>query len=764
MRRVMISCALILVSPFVYSQVFNEISKSAGIDYAQVFEQLMGGGIAFFDANNDGFDDLYLTGGILSDKLYLNQKDGTFLDVSDFALPNVFEGITTTGVTTGDIDNDGTREIVVTVFDGPNLLLQQQADGNYINIAVEANLTESTVSMAASFGDVNLDGYLDLYIANYMIEQQFQFNEKNEVIGFDPICESDLFYLNNGDNTFTEVSNLYGTNLEGCALAVTFSDIDGDSDQDIIIANDFGEWHLPNSLFRNNLPMETFDDIGVESNMNAQMYGMGIAKGDYDRDGYVDYYITNIGRNRLFNNKGEGIFEDETTASQVEDIYESDLFATGWGTAFADVDNDGWLDLYVSNGEIPSVDFITNNISNPNRLFLNNGDGTFTEVGDEANVNDDGRGRGMAISDFDRDGDVDILAAIVKPVESDNGHVLLYENQTITSNHWINVKLEGSSINRDAFGSKVTVFVNGKGMIREIDGGSSHSSQNSSVLHFGLGPQAVIDSLVIDWNGAPKQLVTQVNVDEIYGIKQDTAQFLIPSNFCSNQSSIVKLIGMLAENEYNLIDLSSNLPVSKEVSGDTLLFAIDEIDVDRQYQLLVKNNEQQYFYKLGDVLSKYSSAVIPVIEKLEGQLLTKANGISYQWKLDGVSLPAANSAVLASEDGTYEVQVVYNEGCDLVSEPFTLLVTSLENGKNPPSYTIYPNPVNHRISIVYDQKNKVRTHLQIHDARGDLQFSKLATISKGNGLTINLSSLSKGVYFLSLREKSEVRRFKIIKQ
>ena len=315
--------------------------------------------------------------------------------------------------------------------------------------------------------------------------------------------------------------------MGGCALASTFTDFDGDADADLMVANDFGEWIVPNALYQNNQPDSLYADVSASTGADVGVYGMGIAIGDYDRDQDLDYYITNLGRNVLLEQQ-DG-FIDRTTETGVEDTYMDTLLATGWGTAFIDVDNDRDLDLFVCNGHVPAAAFIDNHKENRNRLFLNDGNAsgngyTFEEVGLASGLDHPGRGRGFAYSDYDNDGDLDLLVVHVNPHTSGLPieNALLFRNDYEGDNNWLKVKLEGVISNRDAYGSTIRIVVGADSWVHDYNGGGgSHASQHSTIAHFGLGDAEIVDSLIVTWPTGEESQYANLPVNEVITITED---------------------------------------------------------------------------------------------------------------------------------------------------------------------------------------------------------------------------------------------------
>ncbi len=509
----------------------TEVTSAVGIDHYYFSVSYMGGGTAFFDFDNDGDEDLWIAGGINQDVLYENDGNGAFIEIGESAGLEATNGHITSGVVTADLDNDGYRDVILTGHIGMSpLLFKNNGDGTFSEISESAGLSEYEAQcFAAACGDVNQDGYLDIYFATYIDEVQLIYDGTGAVIGFDHDCFDNFLFINNGDWTFTEMATEYGLKNGGCALASTFTDFDQDADADLLIANDFGEWITPNALYENIDPNNPFPNISEMTGMDVGVYGMGIATGDYDQDQDLDYYITNLGRNVLLENQGNHTFLDQTTETGVEDSHVDSLLATGWGTAFMDVDNDSDLDLFVCNGYVPSALFIDNNPQNRNRLFINNGNinGTgyaFEETAFASGLDDSGKGRGFSYADYDNDGDLDMFVVnnnkqtTSDPIEK----VLLFRNDLDNNHNWLKVKLEGTTSNRDAFGSSIKIILADKSWIHDYNGGyGSHTSQHSSIAHFGLGEHEIVDSLIVTWPGGGQHVFTDLTVNQMICISEN---------------------------------------------------------------------------------------------------------------------------------------------------------------------------------------------------------------------------------------------------
>lgn len=572
---------------------FSERSLNIGVNHFFLSGEPMGGGVAWFDYNNDGEEDMWITAGANRDVLYKNNGNGTFTEVGGTAGISVTDNFVTNGVTTADIDNDGDRDVFVTTSKGfHNLLFRNNGDGTFTDITDDAGVKGTkSWSTVATFGDINLDGYLDLYVGNYVnFSVPLIDSATMKPYGFAHDCFPNYLYLNegpsaNGDVTFKRIDATAQVADTGCALAVAFTDYDNDRDIDLFLVNDFGEWIVPNRLYQNNPPSQTFAEVSQAAGMDAQMYGMGIAIGDYDQDRDLDYYVTNLGRNGLFENQGNGSFSDVTATAGVEDTYMGSQLSVGWGTTFADIDNDTDLDLFVTNGYVPAFEFIATSTLNYDRLFLNKGDQTFDEVGNASGVADPSRGRGSACADYDKDGDVDWVVVPVNKVASGDPieKVLVYRNNLNNTSHWLKVKLQGTINNRDAFGSHIEIVLSDRSWRHEVSGGSSHGSQNSSIAHFGLGTAQTVDSLIVSWPGGKKQILTQVAADQFLTIVEDTS--LYTTHILADKSPLLNL------------KVGPN-PFQDEIQVTFSLSATEMVEID-----LVN--------ALGEIVSKHVSGILP---------------------------------------------------------------------------------------------------------------------------------------------------------
>ena len=480
--------------------------------------ETMGGGGGFLDYNRDGRLDLYLvdsgchrfSGDCVpaGNALYRQNADGTFTDVTTQA--GVAGGGYGMGVAVGDYNNDGYQDLYVTNV-GPNQLFRNNGDGTFTDVTAESGTGDPHWGTSAAFFDYNRDGLLDLFVANYLTwdyDPNPFCGERRP--GYRSYCHPDLFlgiasrlYRNNGDGTFTDVSEASGIALaEGKALGVVAFDFNRDGWLDLYVANDA----VRNFLFRNNGD-GTFEEIGLLAEVaygfaGKPESGMGTDAGDFDGDGWVDLFVTNIDyeANNLHRNDVDGTFTDITVAAELGSLA---LLTSGFGTRFVDYDNDGDLDLVVLNGHVlDNIHLFREAVTFAERPFLlQNDGGRFAEVGGQHGqpFQELYVGRALATGDFDSDGDIDFLWV-------NNGQPpVLLRNDGGNARSWIGFELAGTASGRDAFGALVTLKASEQRQIRELVGGSSYCAAHDLRLLFGLDRAETVDEVTIHW---PRGAVT----------------------------------------------------------------------------------------------------------------------------------------------------------------------------------------------------------------------------------------------------------------
>ncbi|MCP4120671.1 MAG: T9SS type A sorting domain-containing protein [Bacteroidetes bacterium] len=523
-----ICCVLLLAVPFYVRSQFVERAAEAGVYLKYDAAIYIGGGVGLIDVNNDLKLDMFLTGGVARDRLYINNGNGFSREVL-YVAPEDFDLLEdiTIGVAVGDVNNDGYDDLFLcTQKDYPSRLLINNGNETFnILTPEESGINESDWNVSAVFGDVNSDGLLDIYSTNYVDTTHSYWDAETETTIFLHKGFKNYLYINQGGNHFVEMADAYGVQQEGNSLSGIFTDYDNDRDADIYVINDFGEFVIPNELYENQYPVDMFDDRSAASGADIGLFGMGIAVGDYDLDMDLDYYVTNIGRNVLLRNNGDGTFEDATNEAGVQDSIGANLGRlTGWATGFFDYDNDGYSDLFVSNGFIPAADDILNARYNENSLYYNNGDGSFTKMADSMGLANPAACRGAAFGDLDSDGDLDLIFVPISTSDNRfpsevNDKVAIYYNETPNTGNWIQIKLEGVSSNRSGYGAHVIVYFNGNSLLREANPGS-HASSNSPFIHFGFGAVSQLDSLVVLWPSGIRQVLYQPEINMLHIIRE----------------------------------------------------------------------------------------------------------------------------------------------------------------------------------------------------------------------------------------------------
>lgn len=512
---------LFIVYPKVLCAQFIERSAENGIDHEFLGQEYIGGGVAIFNLNGDNLPDLYFTGGSRPDQLYVNNGNG-FDRVVTYLAPEDFEyyEYITHGVAAGDINNDGYDDLyVTTVRYYPDLLLVNNGDNTFDAIPAESSgIGHVGYYVSAAMGDLDNDGWLDITAGGY-VDEISSYDSSGTTV-FTHTAFRNRLYRNNRDGTFTDVSVGYSIDTSGTTLAVSFTDYDNDHDADLYVVNDFGHFIHPNELYRND-GGAPFTDVSESSGADIGLFGMGLAIGDYDNDLDIDYYVTNIGRNSLLKNNLDGSFTDVTNEAGVQDSSRyDDSLKVGWGTGFFDYDNDGDLDLYISNGHIPSGRDIGNPLHNPNAFYRNQGTERFEDVSQASGIDLDAICRGSAYGDLDGDGDVDLIfvpsnTSGVNPPGLRRKAAVFY-NEGPGTHHWVAVKTVGTVSNRNGYGAHVYLYdAAGNVQMREVDGGSSHASSNWSVCHFGLGSVGSVDSVIIRWPSGSVQRLYNITADRL---------------------------------------------------------------------------------------------------------------------------------------------------------------------------------------------------------------------------------------------------------
>ncbi len=526
-----------VISPHAQTTVqFVDVAEASGITFKHVngesgrlyYLETMGSGMTFLDYDNDKDLDLYIVNsaplpGFVADTpptnvFYRNDGDSGFTDVTaEAGVGHLGYGM---GCGTADYDNDGNPDLYVTNF-GENVLYRNNADGTFTDVTVHASVGDDDKwSSSCAFVDYDHDGNLDLYVVNYLdytiVEDGEWYDTNGQRIYSNPrVYEgvSDTLYRNNGDGTFIDVTQHAGVyNDTGKGLGVTCGDYDNDGRIDIYVANDT----TPNFLYRN-MGDGTFVDLGIIAGVaynedGVAEGGMGVDFGDYNNDGFLDIFVTNFSRetNTLYHNNSNGIFTDVTYIAHLGD---PSFLKLGFGTKFFDADNDGNLDLFVANGHVYSTvesQSDTLEYAQTDQLFLNTGESSFLDVSEESGAYFSMKqvSRGAAFGDYDNDGDTDIFAVNL------NQKVVLLRNDGGNRNNWLMIKTVGVKSNRNGVGARIKVVTRSHTQMREVQAGSSYLSGHDLRLIFGLGAETKAEALKITWPSGLEQTLADVESNQ----------------------------------------------------------------------------------------------------------------------------------------------------------------------------------------------------------------------------------------------------------
>jgi enediyne biosynthesis protein E4 len=554
--------AVVLAATEVASeQWFQDVTQKAGIKakhsnrvfdnpYAKIMAgyTALGASASVADYDGDGYDDVFVTDSKLGGKnhLYHNNHDFTFTDMAESA--GVANGNDEKNATADslwfDFNNDGKPDLLVTRF-GHNQLFQNMGNGKFKDVSKAAGIDGYKNAITAIAFDYDRDGKLDLFVGSYF--QPINIFNPNSPRFFPESFETAnngggvTVYHNNGNGTFTDVTEKVGLKTSGWTLDLGHADADNDGFDDLYVACDFGT----DRFFHNN-GNGTFTDITEKAIGIDSKKGMNVDWGDFDNDGLLDIYVTNITDdymregNFLWHNNGDLTFSDVSRETGTAET------GWGWGSKFFDYDNDGWLDLYVTNGWVsagkesyvpdvfemvtrPGIDFADARNWPPmgnkslsgyekKKLFHNEKGQIFKDEAKRHGVDSIRDGRGVAIADFDNDGRLDMFVA------NANSEPFLYRNTETTGNHWVQFALEGTKSNRTAVGAQVRLTANGMTRLQFLSGGNSFAGQSSSRVHFGLGEATKIDQIEVRWPAGEREVFTGLAVDKIQKIVEGSGK------------------------------------------------------------------------------------------------------------------------------------------------------------------------------------------------------------------------------------------------
>ncbi|MBK7710880.1 MAG: CRTAC1 family protein [Bacteroidales bacterium] len=510
---------------------FQEIGLAAGLDFIHtVGEEHLnniiessGGGASFLDFDQDGYIDLYLSNGtwiegfsgsekpevMPENHLYRNNGDGTFEDVTKRAGAN--DPAYSMGAAIGDFNNDGYSDIYVCNY-GANILYKNNGNGTFTNVTKRAKVAGGNeCSIGAVWLDYDNDGFLDLYVGNYLgYDPNYKYFYAPD--GFPgPMAydaQSDILYHNNGDGSFEEVTQSMGiVDTDGRAMGVGTADYDDDGFMDIYVAND----HTLNYLWHND-EGKKFTDRGTMSGTAFSQAGeatvsMSVDFADYNSDGLLDIFLSDDTYCSLYENLGNGIFSDRSYPAGIATA--AGQFV-GWTSSFIDYDNDSDMDLFKTNGALKHL------YGQEDQLFENMGDGKFKEVSNDLSkyFQEEYVGRGACLGDYDNDGDMDIYIANL------NSRGMFLRNNKGNQNNWLIINLIGTSSNRDGIGSRIKISSGGKTQIAQKKSMTGYLSQNDPRLHFGLAKNSAIEKIEIKWPSGKIQVLENVSPNQILTVKE----------------------------------------------------------------------------------------------------------------------------------------------------------------------------------------------------------------------------------------------------
>lgn len=501
-----------------------EFVHSIGDDELSNIVESTGAGCAFIDYDNDGDLDIYLVNGRylkgissikgragdgkLKNALYQNNGDGSFTDVTDEA------GVGDRGfgmaVASADIDNDGDGDLFITNYDR-DTLYRNNGDGTFTDITETAGVGSELWSVGATFLDYDHDGYLDLFVGGYLrYDPDYRYYYAAEAFP-GPLAyrgQFDTLYRNRGDLTFEDVTKSVGLLTDrGRAMGVSACDFDDDGRQDIYIANDGMENYLYRSTAAGkftNIALRTGSAFGQNGEATS---AMGPEFGDFDNDGLMDLLVPDMGYGCLYRNTDRGFFQEKSAELGLARVLGQ---YTSWSGNFADFDNDGWLDVFISNGDSHHLE------AEEDLLFLNDGGKRFNDV--SADLGKDfqvkGVGRGSAVGDLDNDGDLDLLVLNL------NGKPRLFRNDGGNGHNWLMIRCIGTTGNRDAIGARIRVTIGDLTQTRDIRSSSGYLSQSDPRAHFGLGDSTKVDRVEISWPGGRTQILKNVAANQVLTVRE----------------------------------------------------------------------------------------------------------------------------------------------------------------------------------------------------------------------------------------------------
>jgi len=784
---------------------FTNVSGSLGIDHTYGVG-FPAGGISAVDFDGDGLDDITLTTGSGSELMFYRNEGNQFSRMN-FTLPN------TTGeakqILWVDFDNDGDKDLYVTFRDDVNRLFQNDGNFNFTDITNDSGLyLDIAPTFGAAWADYDRDGWLDLYITN---KESVSANNTNPNLLH---RMSNHLFRNKGDATFEETTTFaHVADSAKQPFVAYFFDYDNDGWEDIYIAQD--RWAI-NTFFRNNGD-GTFQDLSKETYSDLAMGAMCVTIGDYDTNGFMDIYVTNIPEgNKLLRNDGLGYF------TEVANNTGTGFFYVGWGSQFVDVDNDTDLDLYVNGSR-------TEFTKPSSTLYVNTNNGLFEKT---AIPGDTASSFSNAMGDFNNDGYPDLVVNNPTPYKT-----FVWSNQN-SGNNWIKIDLEGVLSNRDGIGTQLEVYLDGKKYIRHNQCGTGFLGQNSTSTHFGLGSKSKVDSLILRWpsNHIDKFFNLQAN-KKYHFIEGESGTFTPKLNrtgeviLCDGDSLVLNagLYGKELNYLWSDGSVGSRLEVRNSgkyavsVTDPTLgiQYQSDTVTVtvkaepaplvsytksnvscygmhDGTIQLNITGGSNNtvdwavgatgqnldslgrgaYTYTISNAAGCSTSGVVVISEpdsiggilvettKEGGRLISvMASGGTPPYVYDWSHSNETSPEVLIAENGEYDVRISDSNGCSM-TKPFTidnLLVTAIDNRSSNNQIYVYPNPTNGDVRIDWGPTTDIVKLVVLRNLSGN-EITRAVLPDNTRNMTFTMKDVPSGLYLLTIMMKSgktEVRKLLI---